>query len=78
MKFCKKNTHSYIGNNNILTTADYVTDEDVIQHHGLEFFNEWSKYTTNLPKLNVDDKGYVFYEDYKFFAYRVDLYLNSH
>jgi hypothetical protein len=75
-KFCKKRTYSYKGVDNKETTADYVLFEDVLSFHGEEFYDLWCQYVSNIPKLFIDSKPNIYFEDYKFYAYRAFQYLN--
>jgi hypothetical protein len=76
-KFCPKRTFSYKGLNDKEVTADYVAPEDVLNFHGKEFYDQWSSYMSNVPKLMIDSKPNIYFEDYKFYAYRTSQYLNS-
>ena len=77
MKFCKKNTYEYNGIDNKITSTDYVSFDDVLNFHGKEFFDLWSQYVKDIPKLLIDSKPNIYFEDYKFYAYRAFQYLNS-
>ena len=76
MKFCKKRTHNFISPNNINTTFNYVTDEDVKEIHGQLFYSKWLEYINLRRNALVDSKYYFYYADYQHFARMVDFYLN--
>lgn len=77
MKFCPKRTITYQGLNQIETTAHYVTYNDVREFHGQEFANQWLVFSEKLPKFLVENKECYYYSDYKFIAYRTDLFLSA-
>lgn len=78
MKFCNKRTLSYRGINGVETTVDYVLYDDVLDFHGKEFTDQWHFFIKNRPVIILDggDNGY-YYADYKEYAIKTDMYINS-
>jgi hypothetical protein len=76
MKFCRRNTYNYIGVNNVDTSIDYVTEKNVLEFHGKEFFNKWLENIKNKPTFKFDNNICYYYIDYAFAARQTDSFLN--
>jgi len=76
MRYCPKQVYSYTGNNNIVTTINYVTFEDVVSFHGTVFAEQWKKFIGNNI-FYIKEKECYYYADYKHHAIATDMYIHS-
>jgi len=77
MKFCPKRTVTFKGLNGVDTTSHFITEDDIKTFHGSEFFNQWLNFSNIIKKNFFDNTEGYYYEDYKFIAYRTELFLTA-
>jgi hypothetical protein len=65
MKLCKKRTHAYQGIGSVVTTYDYVLENDVYNLHGKEFADKWKEYISKKPYIVEAGQQRYYYYDYK-------------
>lgn len=76
MKYCKGNIYEYIGFNGTPTTVKFISSKEVLDFHGKEFFNKFSEFASNLPKVKVNNEDCYFYIDYKEKALTTEMWIN--
>lgn len=77
MKFCQRRRLVYCGLNNIVTSTDYITLEDIEEFHGKDFASKWLEFIKQKPTLSLNDKKGYYYSDYQFAARQADSILNA-
>jgi len=75
MKFCPRKVYSYVGYNSLETSTFYITQEDVKEFHGEEFFKTWYNFIKDKHKVRVNDKECYYYADYEFAARQTNSFL---
>lgn len=78
MKYCHYKTYEY-NKDNIQTTSNYVTLNDIKKFHGEQFTNQWLKFVKigNLASTNFGIEQGYYYIDYQFYAQRTKMWLES-
>ena len=76
-KFCPKKCYNYVGIMGVPTQTHYVTQEDVLQFHGKDFYESFlflcSKFPISLNKF--DEVQAYYYVDYKELALKTYSFL---
>lgn len=72
MKFCKPRLTEYRGANGVVTSYNYVLEQDVEQFHGTEFYNKWREYADKKPYIAQDGEKRIYYADYKECVYKAE------
>lgn len=76
-KFCSKKIYNYVGITGIHTQTHYVTQEDILQFHGKDFYNTFVFLNSTYP-IHLNDfngvHGY-YYFDYKELALKTYSFL---
>lgn len=72
MKFCQRRYY----NLNNKTSTHYITEEDIVNYHGKDFYEQFKEFIKLKPKINIDNKDCFFYVDYEFAARQTDSFLN--
>lgn len=68
MKFCSKRKIEYESTSGTTTSSHYITEQDMINFHGLDFVGQWKVLARHLPKQKFGkDEGY-YYSDYQHYA----------
>jgi len=76
MKFCKRRKHEYETPQGVATSSHYVTEQDILAFHGLQFTEQWKQLAHHKCTNKFGrDVGY-FYDDYQYFARATDSFIN--
>lgn len=77
MKFCPRRTTTFKGVGDVDTTSHFITEQDIKNFHGSEFYNQWLGFSSSIKKTLFNGIEGYYYEDYKFIAYRTELFLSA-
>ncbi|NBP15498.1 hypothetical protein EBU95_14030 [bacterium] len=77
MKFCPRQVFTYTSLSQRETTVNYVSYENVLFFHGVNFAKQWFEFIKNKPKIIINGEECFYYADYKHFAIATDMYINS-
>ena len=75
MKFCKKKHYSYT-NQGVVNTVNYITEQDMVDLHGLKFVGQWKVLARNLTPISFGEEVGYYYMDYQHYARATDSFLN--
>jgi len=74
MKFCKRKYFEY-AKQGVVNSVHYITEQDMIDIHGVEFVTQWKVMACNLtPERFGNESGY-YYMDYEHYARATDSFL---
>lgn len=71
-KFLPRRRHEFV-RDNIVTTFDYILEEDIQTFHSQDWIREWD--TRNISSIDVEGKKAFYYYDYKNIAIGINYYL---
>ena len=77
MKFCSKKRIEYKNDKGIDTSVNFVTEQDMINFHGLEFVGQWKVLARSLTKSKFGNEEGYYYSDYQHFARATDSFINA-
>jgi len=76
MKFCKRRKHEYKNSGGVVTTCDYIVQDDVVDFHGKEFADKWLEFIKYKPRTFIDGHECFFYSDYEYAARQTNSFLH--
>ena len=77
MKFCNKKRLEYKDVTGKDVSVNYVTEQDMIDFHGLEFVGQWKVLARSLSKSRFGNEEGYYFSDYQHFARATHSFINA-